>query len=92
MITLAPTYNAKLYAASQTFDEARHVEVFNRYLQEKIGMHYPLPEKPDQKFNVKKFFGIDSDLEVKGFKKKTQWVPDIDETYNETCEQKHLPS
>ena len=38
----APTYNAKLYAASQTFDEARHVEVFNRYLQEKIGMHYPI--------------------------------------------------
>ena len=40
-----------------------------------------LPEKPDQKFNVKKFFGIDSDLEVKGFKEKTQWVPEIDETY-----------
>ena len=38
----APTYNAKLYAASQTFDEARHVEVFNRYLQEKIGFHYPV--------------------------------------------------
>ena len=38
----APTYNAKLYAASQTFDEARHVEVFNRYLQEKIGIHYPI--------------------------------------------------
>ena len=39
---LCPTYNAKLYAASQTFDEARHVEVFNRYLQEKIGFHYPI--------------------------------------------------
>ena len=38
----APTFNAKLYAASQTFDEARHVEVFNRYLQEKIGFHYPI--------------------------------------------------
>ena len=25
----APTFNAKMYAASQTFDEARHVEVFN---------------------------------------------------------------
>ena len=32
----APTYNAKLYAADKPFDEARHVEVFNRYLQEKI--------------------------------------------------------
>ena len=38
----APTFNAKLYAASQTFDEARHVEVFNRYLQTKIGIHYPI--------------------------------------------------
>ena len=40
-----------------------------------------LPEKPDQKFNVKKAFGIDSDLEVQGFKEKTQWVPEIDNTY-----------
>ena len=37
----APTYYEN-YAASQTFDEARHVEVFNRYLQEKIGIHYPI--------------------------------------------------
>ena len=36
LASCAPTYNAKLYAASQTFDEARHVEVFNRYLQEKM--------------------------------------------------------
>ena len=36
----APTYNAKLYAASQTFDEARHVEVFLRYLKERIGFMY----------------------------------------------------
>ena len=42
LTSCAPTYNAKLYAASQTFDEARHVEVFNRYLQEKVGMHYPI--------------------------------------------------
>ena len=40
-----------------------------------------LPERPDQTFSVKKTFGIDSDLEVKGFKDKTQWVPEIDETY-----------
>ena len=42
LASCAPTYNAKLYAASQTFDEARQVEVFNRYLQEKIGIHYPV--------------------------------------------------
>ena len=42
LVSCAPTYNAKLYAASQTFDEARHVEVFNRYLQQKIGYSYPI--------------------------------------------------
>ncbi|MFT5482317.1 MAG: hypothetical protein ACI9GW_000966 [Halieaceae bacterium] len=38
----APTYNAKLYAASQTFDEARHVDVFNQYIQKRIGLMYPI--------------------------------------------------
>ena len=42
LTSCAPTYNAKLYAASQTFDEARHVEVFNKYLQERIGWNYPV--------------------------------------------------
>ena len=42
LVSCAPTYNAKLYAASQTFDEARHVEVFNKYLQQRIGMMYPI--------------------------------------------------
>ena len=42
LCSCAPTYNAKLYAASQTFDEARHVEVFNKYLQTRIGMSYPI--------------------------------------------------
>ena len=37
-----PTFNAKLYAASQTFDEARHVEVFNKYIQKRIGLMYPI--------------------------------------------------
>jgi hypothetical protein len=42
LCSCAPTFNAKLYAASQTFDEARHVEVFNKYLQKRIGMMYPI--------------------------------------------------
>ena len=41
-VSCAPTYQAKLYAASQTFDEARHVEVFNRYIQRVHGMEYPI--------------------------------------------------
>ncbi len=42
LCSCAPTLNAKLYAASQTFDEARHVEVFNKYLQQRVGMMYPI--------------------------------------------------
>ena len=42
LTSCAPTFNAKLYAASQTFDEARHVEVFNKYIQERIGLMYPV--------------------------------------------------
>jgi len=41
LVSCAPTYQAKLYAASQTFDEARHVEVFARYLQRIHGLEYP---------------------------------------------------
>ena len=40
-----------------------------------------LPKIPDQKINVKKIFGIDSEITVLGFKEKTQWVPEIDPTY-----------
>lgn len=42
LVSCAPSYDAKLYAASQTFDEARHVEVFTKYLQDKIGIVYPV--------------------------------------------------
>ncbi len=42
LVSCAPTYEAKLYAASQTFDEARHVEVFTKYLREKVGIVYPI--------------------------------------------------
>ena len=42
LCSCAPTLSAKLYAGSQTFDEARHVEVFNKYLQQRIGVMYPI--------------------------------------------------
>ncbi len=35
-----PWYDAKLYASTQVVDEARHVEVFGRYLDEKMGGGY----------------------------------------------------
>ncbi len=36
-----PDYEAKLYSATQTMDEARHVEVFNKYL-ERLAIVYPM--------------------------------------------------
>ena len=42
LASCAPTYNAKLYAASQTFDEARHVEAFNKYLQVRLKRSWPI--------------------------------------------------
>lgn len=38
-----PDYDAKLYSASQTMDEARHVEVYERYVN-KIAIAYPITE------------------------------------------------
>jgi hypothetical protein len=37
-----PWIDAKYYAATQVMDEARHVEVFARYLQEKTSGMYPI--------------------------------------------------
>ncbi len=34
--------DSKLYAGSQVVDEARHVDVFNRYTHQKIGFSYPV--------------------------------------------------
>jgi hypothetical protein len=42
IVETVPWYDAKLYAATQVVDEARHVEVFARYLDEKLSGHYPI--------------------------------------------------
>jgi hypothetical protein len=42
IVQTVPDLDAKFYAATQVFDEARHVEVFSRYLREKLGMIYPI--------------------------------------------------
>ena len=42
LVETVPWIDAKYYAATQTMDEARHTEVFARYLHEKIGDHYPM--------------------------------------------------
>ncbi|HVM54687.1 MAG TPA: ferritin-like domain-containing protein [Acidimicrobiales bacterium] len=37
-----PWVDAKYYAATQVMDEARHVEVFAKYLDDKLSGHYPI--------------------------------------------------
>jgi len=40
IVQAAPTEESKFYAANQVADEARHVEVYHRYLTEKLGISY----------------------------------------------------
>jgi hypothetical protein len=42
IVTTTPWIDAKYYAATQVMDEARHVEVFSRYLDTKLDGHYPV--------------------------------------------------
>ncbi len=42
IVETVPWYDAKLYAATQVMDEARHVEVFARYLHEKREGSFPI--------------------------------------------------
>ena len=42
IVETVPWYDAKLYASTQVMDEARHVEVFARYLDEKLGAEYQI--------------------------------------------------
>ncbi len=42
IVETVPWIDAKYYAATQVVDEARHVEVFQRYLDEKLGGGYPI--------------------------------------------------
>jgi hypothetical protein len=42
IVETVPWIDAKYYAATQVMDEARHVEVFARYLQDKLSGHYPI--------------------------------------------------
>jgi hypothetical protein len=42
LVGAVPWMDAKFYASSQTMDEARHVEVFSRYLREKLEWEWPI--------------------------------------------------
>ncbi|MFE9215767.1 ferritin-like domain-containing protein [Streptomyces lavendulae] len=42
IVESVPDLDAKFYSATQTMDEARHAEIFGRFLHEKVGMLYPI--------------------------------------------------
>lgn len=62
LITAAPDMDAKFYAASQTYDEARHVEAFSRYLYEKLDNFYPCTQNL---FNLMQAITVESRWDFK---------------------------
>jgi len=42
IVESVPDLDAKFYSATQTMDEARHAEIYGRFLHEKIGLLYPV--------------------------------------------------
>jgi hypothetical protein len=42
IVQTVPDIDAKFYAATQVMDEARHVEMYSKYLREKIELAYPI--------------------------------------------------
>ena len=42
LVQAVPDMDSKQFAATQVIDEARHVEVFARFLNEKVGLIYPI--------------------------------------------------
>jgi len=45
LVGAVPWIDAKYYASTQTMDEARHVEVFGRYLREKLEWQWPVNDR-----------------------------------------------
>jgi P-aminobenzoate N-oxygenase AurF len=42
IVESVPDLDSKFYSATQTMDEARHVELFSRFIKDKIGLYYPI--------------------------------------------------
>jgi hypothetical protein len=42
IVESVPDLDAKFYSATQTMDEARHAEIYAKFLQEKVGLVYPI--------------------------------------------------
>jgi hypothetical protein len=42
IVESVPDMDSKFYAATQTMDEARHVELYSKFMRDKIGLYYPI--------------------------------------------------
>jgi P-aminobenzoate N-oxygenase AurF len=42
IVESVPDMDSKFYAATQAMDEARHVELYSKFVRDKIGMFYPI--------------------------------------------------
>ncbi len=42
IVESVPDMDSKFYAATQVMDEARHVELYQRFIKDKIGIYYPI--------------------------------------------------
>lgn len=42
IVESVPDMDAKFYAATQVMDEARHAELYARFLKDKVGVYYPI--------------------------------------------------
>ncbi|HRP70784.1 MAG TPA: ferritin-like domain-containing protein, partial [Turneriella sp.] len=61
-VEASPWFDAKLYGSTQVVDEGRHVEVFSRYLQEKLEKLYHVN---DNLFVILRAITADSDWDLK---------------------------
>ena len=52
IVETVPWIDAKYYAATQTMDEARHTEVFAKYLHTKLGEPYPMSPFLEEQITV----------------------------------------
>ncbi|MBV8986547.1 MAG: ferritin-like domain-containing protein [Acidimicrobiia bacterium] len=51
IVQTVPNVDSKFYAATQVIDEARHVEVYSRYLYDKVQLVYPLNKNLESLLN-----------------------------------------
>ncbi|MCP5068888.1 MAG: ferritin-like domain-containing protein [bacterium] len=52
IVQIVPSSEAKFYASNQVADEARHVEVYHRYLTEKLGSSFEINKSLEQLLDI----------------------------------------